>query len=111
MEQIVLVLHLLIAVALVGVVLLQRSEGGGLGIGGGGGGAGPLMSVRGTANLLTRATAILAVCFVVTSLTLAIMAGGGGGGESILGVGEPTSDSGAADLPPLQPAGDPLADD
>ena len=108
MEQIVLVLHLLIAVALVGVVLLQRSEGGGLGIGGGGG-AGPLMSVRGTANLLTRATAILAVCFVVTSLTLAIMAGGGGGGESILG--EPAADSGSVDLPPLQAPGDPLADD
>ena len=57
METIVLVIHLILAIALVGVVLLQRSEGGGLGIGGGGGG---LMSVRGTANLLTRATGVLA---------------------------------------------------
>ena len=54
----------MIAAALVAVVLLQRSEGGGLGIGGGGsGGMGGFMSARGTANLLTRATAILAACF------------------------------------------------
>ncbi len=74
METIVLVIHLILAIALVGVVLLQRSEGGGLGIGGGGGGGG-LMSVRGTANLLTRATGILAAAFMATSLILAIMAG------------------------------------
>jgi len=72
-ETIVLVIHLILAIALVGVVLLQRSEGGGLGIGGGGGGG--LMSVRGTANLLTRATGILAAAFMATSLILAIMAG------------------------------------
>ena len=72
METIVLVIHLILAVALVGTVLLQRSEGGGLGIGGGGGG---LMSVRGTANLLTRVTAVLAAGFMVTSLTLAIISG------------------------------------
>ncbi len=76
LAQIILVVHLVIAVALVGVVLIQRSEGGGLGIGGGGGGG--LMSVRGTANLLTRITAILAACFMATSLTLAILAGQGG---------------------------------
>ncbi len=75
METIVLVIHLILAIALVGVVLLQRSEGGGLGIGGGGGGGGGLMSVRGTANLLTRATGILAAAFMATSLILAIMAG------------------------------------
>lgn len=74
METIVLVIHLILAIALVGVVLLQRSEGGGLGIGGGGSGGG-LMSVRGTANLLTRATGILAAAFMATSLILAIMAG------------------------------------
>jgi preprotein translocase subunit SecG len=73
LAQIVLVIHLLIAVALVAVVLIQRSEGGGLGIGGGGGGG--VMSVRGTANLLTRITAVLAACFMATSLTLAILAG------------------------------------
>lgn len=72
METIVLVIHLILAVALVGVVLIQRSEGGGLGIGGGGGGG--LMSVRGTANMLTRVTAVLAAGFMVTSLTLAIIA-------------------------------------
>ena len=58
MQQIVLVIHLLIALGLVGLVLLQRSEGGGLGMGGGGGGG--MMSVRGTASFLTRATGVLA---------------------------------------------------
>ncbi len=81
MATVVLVIHLLLAIALVGVVLLQRSEGGGLGIGGGGGG---LISVRGTANLLTRATAILAAAFMVTSLILAILAGGATQRRSIL---------------------------
>ena len=76
MEQIVLVIHLLITLALIGVILIQRSEGGGLGIGGGsGGGLGQFMSVRGTANLLTRTTAVLAAAFMVTSIVLAILAG------------------------------------
>ena len=66
----VLVIHLLIAIAMVAVILLQRSEGGALGIGGGGGG---LMSGRAAGNLLTRSTAILATLFFVTSLGLAIM--------------------------------------
>ena len=66
----------MIAVALVGVVLLQRSEGGALGIGGGGGGGG-FMTARGTANLLTRVTAILAASFFLTSIGLAILAGNG----------------------------------
>ncbi|MGE4221269.1 MAG: preprotein translocase subunit SecG [Alphaproteobacteria bacterium] len=73
MEAVVLVIHLIIALALIATVLLQRSEGGGLGIGGSG--AGGLISVRGQANLLTRATGILAGCFMLTSLVLAIMAG------------------------------------
>ena len=68
---IILVIHLLVAMALVGVILLQRSEGGALGIGGGGGG---LMSGRQAGNLLTRTTAILATSFFVTSLALAIIA-------------------------------------
>ena len=79
MEQIVLVIHLLITLALIGVILIQRSEGGGLGIGGGGGGLGQFMSVRGTANLLTRTTAVLAAAFMVTSIVLAILAGTGTG--------------------------------
>ncbi len=79
MIQVLLVIHLFIALALIGVVLLQRSEGGGLGIGGGGGGGGGMsgfLTGRGTANLLTRTTAILAACFMVSSLLLTILAGG-----------------------------------
>ncbi|HAA92210.1 MAG TPA: preprotein translocase subunit SecG [Rhodospirillaceae bacterium] len=72
MEQIVLVIHLFLAVGLVVAVLMQKSEGGALGIGGSGG---ALVSVRGSANFLTRATAVMAACFIATSLTLAIMAG------------------------------------
>jgi preprotein translocase subunit SecG len=71
MTTVLLLLHLLIAVSLVGVVLLQRSEGGGLGIGGGGS---SFMSGRGTANLLTRATAGLAAAFFLTSIGLTVLA-------------------------------------
>jgi preprotein translocase subunit SecG len=70
METILIVVHLMVVLALVGVVLLQRSEGGGLGIGGGSG----FMTARGAANALTRATAILAAAFFATSLTLSIVA-------------------------------------
>jgi preprotein translocase subunit SecG len=70
MQTIVIVIHLMIVVALVGVVLLQRSEGGGLGIGGGSG----FMTARGAANALTRTTAILAAAFFVTSLALSLIA-------------------------------------
>ena len=83
MQTLVLTIHILIALALIGVVLLQRSEGGGLGIGGGGGGGG-FMTARGTANPLTRVTAILAACFFATSLILAIMAGAGRENVSII---------------------------
>ncbi|HEY6022551.1 MAG TPA: preprotein translocase subunit SecG [Pseudolabrys sp.] len=71
MQQVVIVIHLMLVLALIGVVLLQRSEGGGLGIGSTGG----FMTSRGTANVLTRATAILAGLFFVTSLMLSILAG------------------------------------
>lgn len=70
MQTILIVVHLMIVLALVGVVLLQRSEGGGLGIGGGSG----FMTARGAANALTRATAILAAAFFATSLSLSILA-------------------------------------
>lgn len=73
METVIIVIHLMVVITLVLVVLLQRSEGGALGIGGGGGGGG-LMSSRGTANMLTRATAILAVVFFMTSIALTIIA-------------------------------------
>ncbi|MBO0334979.1 preprotein translocase subunit SecG [Sneathiella sp. CAU 1612] len=72
METVLLVIHVMIAIFLIGVVLLQRSEGGALGIGGGGGGA---MSSRGAANLLTRTTAGLAAAFMLTSVLLAIVSG------------------------------------
>lgn len=75
MATVVLVIHLIIAVSLVGVVLLQKSEGGALGIGGGGGGGGGFLTGRGTANLLTRMTAGLAGLFFLTSITLTILAG------------------------------------
>ncbi len=82
MVTILLVIHLIIAIALVAVVLLQRSEGGALGIGGGsGGGMSGFLTGRSTANLLTRTTAILAAIFIVTSLTLAKLSGGGGSGS------------------------------
>ena len=68
----VLVIHTLIAIALCGVILLQRSEGGGLGIGGGN--AGGLMSARGAADLLSRSTTILAALFITTSIILAVLA-------------------------------------
>jgi len=74
MITVILVIHLLVAIALVGTVLLQRSEGGGLGMGGGSGAGGGFMSGRETANLLTRATGILAAVFMSTSLLLGILA-------------------------------------
>ena len=108
MQTVVLVIHLLLAIALVGVVLLQRSEGGGLGIGGGGGG---FLTARGSANLLTRTTAILAIAFIVTSLTLAILAGRARGPAAILeslpagptapAPGEPAPAAPAVPAPPV----------
>ncbi|PTW61161.1 protein translocase subunit secG [Breoghania corrubedonensis] len=80
MQTVIIVIHLMVVLALVAVVLLQRSEGGALGIGGGGG----FMSSRGTANVLTRATAILAAIFFVTSIVLTILAQNGERPSSIL---------------------------
>jgi preprotein translocase subunit SecG len=74
MENVILVSHLFLALAIIGLVLLQRSEGGGLGIGGGGG-LGGLATPKGTANLLSRATGICAAAFFTTSLLLGILAG------------------------------------
>jgi preprotein translocase subunit SecG len=71
MQFVLIVIHLFVVLAMVGFVLLQKSEGGGLGIGSTGG----FLSSRGTANVLTRTTAILAVTFFMTSLGLSILAG------------------------------------
>jgi preprotein translocase subunit SecG len=70
MQTVLIVVHLIIVIALVATVLLQRSEGGALGVGGGGG----FMTGRGQANVLTRATAILATLFFLTSLALTLLA-------------------------------------
>ena len=93
MQTVVIVIHLMIVVVLIGTVLLQKSEGGGLGMGGGAG----FMSSRGTANLLTRTTAILAVGFFATSLLLSWLAGFNRQPTSIIGTQAPVSQS--------QPAG------
>lgn len=84
MEIVVLVVHLLLALAIIGLVLIQRSEGGGLGIGGGSGGMGGLATAGGTKDLLTRSTAICAGAFFCTSLLLGILAGGSGKEDGLL---------------------------
>ncbi|WP_306016272.1 preprotein translocase subunit SecG [Oceanicaulis sp. MMSF_3324] len=73
MTAVLLIIHVLIAAALTGVILMQRSEGGALGIGGGG--PGGMMSGRGAANLLTRVTMILGALFIGNSILLAIISG------------------------------------
>ena len=86
MQTVLITFHLIVVVALVGVVLLQRSEGGALGIGGGG-----FMTGRGQANALTRATAILGTIFFITSLALTVMANMGRAPKSIFdGVAPPS---------------------
>ncbi|MBB6465136.1 preprotein translocase subunit SecG [Aminobacter carboxidus] len=123
METVLIVIHLMVVLALVGVVLLQRSEGGGLGIGGGSG----FMTARGAANALTRATAILATVFFVTSLTLSIVArygakptdildrvpttqGGTTGGKGVLDqLGGSTTPAAPGTAAPAAPASDATA--
>jgi preprotein translocase subunit SecG len=73
MRTVLISILLIVVTAMIGVILLQKSEGGGLGIGGGGGGG--FLSSRGTANVLTRSTAILALSFFVISLLLSVLAG------------------------------------
>ena len=80
MTTVILIIHIIISISIVGLVLMQRSEGGGLGIGGGNN----FMSARGTADLLTRATTILAIAFFCTSIILAMLAGYGKKSTSII---------------------------
>ncbi|MEQ9199704.1 MAG: preprotein translocase subunit SecG [Rhodospirillales bacterium] len=98
MVAVLLAVHLLLAIFLIAVVLMQRSEGGALGMGGGGGGGGGLMTSRGAGNLLTRSTAILAACFMATSLALAVF------GESDRNAGALQSIPTPAVEQPAQPA-------
>lgn len=82
MENVILTVHLLLALGLIGVVLLQRSEGGGLGLGGGGGGG--IMSGRSAASALSKVTWILAVAFIITSLGLTVLAARNSAGSSVV---------------------------
>ena len=105
MENVVLIVHLILALSLIGVVLLQRSEGGGLGMGGGGGGGG-MVNARGAATALGKVTWLLAIAFICTSLTLTIFAAQNSASGSVLdriGAG-----GGAVSEVPLLPSGDAL---
>jgi preprotein translocase subunit SecG len=96
LENVVLTIHLILALLLIGVVLLQRSEGGGLGMGGGASGT---MSARGAATAMTKLTWIFAAAFIVTSITLTILATRGGEGGSVV-------DTATTDAPAETPATD-----
>ena len=98
MQTVVIVIHLMVVSAMIGLVLLQKSEGGGLGMGGGAG----FMSSRGTANLLTRTTAILAGLFFLTSMALAWIAGIDRKPSSILGTA-PATQSQPGGATPIAP--------
>ncbi len=112
MENVVLIVHLFLALGLIAVVLMQRSEGGGLGMGGGGGGA---MAGRSAGTALGKVTWILAIGFIITSITLTIIAAQKAAGTSVidqLGITPPAQNAPANDLVP--PGGDllpPSADD
>ena len=96
MQTVVIVIHLMIVATLIATVLLQKSEGGGLGVGGGAG----FMSSRGTANLLTRTTAVLAVGFFLTSLLLSWLASYNRTPTSII---DPASQSQPGGVTPVAP--------
>lgn len=99
MENVVLIIHLLLALALIGVVLMQRSEGGGLGMGGGGGGA---VSGRSAATALTRVTWVLAAAFICTSIALTVIAANKSASSSVfdrLGTTPPAAEESAPLLP------------
>ncbi|HKU05962.1 MAG TPA: preprotein translocase subunit SecG [Bradyrhizobium sp.] len=98
MQTVIIVIHLMIVAVLIGAVLLQKSEGGGLGMGGGAG----FMSSRGTANLLTRTTAVLAVGFFITSLFLSWLASYDRKPSSIVGT-PATQQAPAGGATPVQP--------
>ena len=100
-----LAVHILVAIALVGVVLLQKSEGGALGMGGGG--MSGFMTGRSTANLLTRATAILAAAFMMTSVLLVVMHNHERAPRSIIEQNTPAIPAAPAPAPPQPPPAEP----
>ena len=97
--------HVLIAIGLVGVILLQKSEGGALGMGGGG--MSGFMTGRSTANLLTRATAILAAAFMMTSVLLVVMHNRERAPRSIIEQSSPAIPAAPAPAPPQPPPAEP----
>ena len=112
MTAVLLIIHVLIAAALTGVILMQRSEGGALGIGGGG--PGGMMSGRGAANLLTRVTMILGALFIGNSILLAIISGVTATSGSVIdrvGETQTSSDLPFGDLEGLETDIPPPADD
>ncbi|WP_298973533.1 preprotein translocase subunit SecG [uncultured Roseobacter sp.] len=80
MENVILIVHLILALSLIAVVLMQRSEGGGLGMGGGGG----AVSGRAAATALGKLTWLLAIAFICTSITLTIFAAENASGSSVV---------------------------
>jgi preprotein translocase subunit SecG len=99
MQTVIIVIHLMIVATLIGAVLLQKSEGGGLGMGGGAG----FMSSRGTANLLTRTTAVLAVGFFLTSLLLSWLASYDRKPASVIGTNPASQSQPAGGATPIAP--------
>lgn len=106
MENVVLIIHLLLALSLIGVVLMQRSEGGGLGMGSGGGGG--AISGRAAATALGKVTWILAIAFIITSITLTIIAAQNAAGSSVIDRLGPVSEESDSPSTPSLPAGDDL---
>lgn len=106
MQTVVIIIHLMVVLAMIGFVLLQKSEGGGLGIGSTGG----FMTSRGTANVLSRTTAILAAVFFTTSLALSILAGIDRKPRTIVPAGTAAPTAPTAPAPPLSQGGGGLLD-
>lgn len=104
MENVILIVHLILALCLIGIVLLQRSEGGGLGFGGGAG----VMTGRAAATALGKITWIFAAAFFITSMLLTIFAASSSGGRSVVDrlTGTPPAAEAPAPATDLAPAGD-----
>lgn len=103
MENVILVIHLILALSLIGIVLLQRSEGGGLGMGGGGGGG--AMTGRSAASALAKLTWILAIAFISTSIAMTVIAAKNSAGSSVL---DRITDTPTQQTAPITPAADDL---
>ncbi|GAB5449643.1 preprotein translocase subunit SecG [Gymnodinialimonas sp.] len=114
MENVILVIHLILAICLIGVVLLQRSEGGGLGMGGGGGGGGGVMTGRQAATALGKLTWFFAIAFLCTSIALTIIAAQNSSGSSLLddlGGLPPVEGEADSALPPIDQMLPPIGTD